>query len=105
MSQDPKHRESAFRIFASVPQLILDQKTEEVAGVMERGLKDPQSVDVQLAALKASAAFLTTADKETQVEASHLMSSMLGVSYSLCKQFVLDPIHIIRQCLLSTRQR
>ncbi len=40
------HRESAFRILASVPNLILDQNVSDVLRVLEGGLKDAQSIDV-----------------------------------------------------------
>lgn len=40
------HRESAFRILASVPELVLDQDVSVVLRVLEGGLQDAQSVDV-----------------------------------------------------------
>lgn len=41
------HRESAFRILASVPHLVLDQDVTVVLRVLQGGLKDPQSVEVR----------------------------------------------------------
>lgn len=47
-SQSPAHplRQSAFKIFANVPQLILDQEISVAVNVLERGLQDPESVEV-----------------------------------------------------------
>lgn len=39
-------RDSAFRILAAVPHLVLDQDVPTVLRVLQGGLKDPQSVDV-----------------------------------------------------------
>jgi importin-5 len=41
------HRESAFRILASVPHLVLDQDVSVVLRVLQGGLKDMHSVDVR----------------------------------------------------------
>lgn len=44
-SQSPNaaHRESAFRIFASVPELIAGQPTDAVKNVFMSSLTDPES--------------------------------------------------------------
>lgn len=49
-SQSPNaaHRESAFRIFASVPDLIADQPTDAVKNVFMRSLTDPESQAVSI---------------------------------------------------------
>ena len=41
------HRESAFRILASVPHLVLDQDVSVVLRVLQGGLKDMHSSDVR----------------------------------------------------------
>ncbi|KAG8968327.1 hypothetical protein FRC03_007786 [Tulasnella sp. 419] len=83
MSSEPKQRETAYRIFANVPQLIMDQDIEQVIGVLERGLADQSGPDVRLAALKASTAYLSSADKQTRAEASRLMSPALQTLVNL----------------------
>lgn len=41
------HRESAFRIFSAVPHILLDHDVPFVCEILERGLKDTQSVEVR----------------------------------------------------------
>jgi hypothetical protein len=73
-------RESAFRIFAGCPNLVMDLQTEAVLGVFQKGLQDSESVpvcyklpilllivsnspkQVRHAALLASVEYLTAAD-------------------------------------------
>ena len=45
-SEDPALRETAFRIFAGSPNLIMDLQPESVVAVLQKGLQDPQSVEV-----------------------------------------------------------
>ena len=45
-SEDAVSRENAFRVFAGSPNLIIDLQTESVIAVLQKGLQDPQSVDV-----------------------------------------------------------
>lgn len=49
-SQSPNaaHRESAFRIFASVPELIAGQPTDAVKNVFMSSLTDPESQAVRI---------------------------------------------------------
>lgn len=39
-------RESAFRVFAGCPNLVMDLQTDTVLGVFQRGLQDTESVQV-----------------------------------------------------------
>lgn len=46
-SNDTLARESAFRVFAGSPNLIMDLQTENVLDVLRKGLEDPESVEVR----------------------------------------------------------
>lgn len=50
--EDPGARESAFRIFAGCPFLILDLQTLNVLDILTKGLQDPSSVEVCIYELK-----------------------------------------------------
>ncbi|KIO21702.1 hypothetical protein M407DRAFT_217658, partial [Tulasnella calospora MUT 4182] len=76
-SQDPVHREIAFQIFAYVPRLILDQPVNAIVDVLERGLAG-ETIPIQLNALKASSAFLTTTDKDGKERGARLVAPMLN---------------------------
>lgn len=39
-------RESAYRVFAGCPNLVMDLQTDAVLGVLGKGLRDEQSIDV-----------------------------------------------------------
>jgi len=89
------HREVAFRIFTYVPQLALGQEMNAVIDVFERGLQDPESLQVRkrpavcgrladqpqvrLSALRAATNYLSAADPDTKVRAGRLMVLMLDV--------------------------
>lgn len=45
-SQDPVARENAYRVFAGSPNLIIDLQTDSVLAALQKGLQDPQSVEV-----------------------------------------------------------
>ena len=45
---DPTARDSAFRIFAGCPNLVMDLQTDAVLRVLQDGLQDRQSIDVRL---------------------------------------------------------
>ena len=45
-STDMHDRESAFRVFAGCPNLIVDLQIDAILGVLQKGLQDPQSVEV-----------------------------------------------------------
>ena len=51
LAQSPTagHREVAFRIFGSVPNLVLDEDIPQMLSVFGRGLKDPEAITVSLA--------------------------------------------------------
>lgn len=40
-------RESAYRVFAGCPNLVMDLQTDAVLGVFQRGLQDVESIDVR----------------------------------------------------------
>jgi hypothetical protein len=44
---DPTARDSAFRIFAGCPNLVMDLQTDAVLRVLQDGLQDRQSIDVR----------------------------------------------------------
>lgn len=59
-NEDPVTRENAYRVFAGSPNLIIDLQTDSVLDVLQKGLQDPQSVDVSVSQLLFS--FLQTAN-------------------------------------------
>ncbi|KAI0782934.1 ARM repeat-containing protein [Abortiporus biennis] len=75
---DPTTKEMAFRVFAGSPNLVMDLQTDSVLGILREGLQDPQSVEVRLAALRASVAYLTASDRSQQAHALSLMYPMLN---------------------------
>ncbi|KAI9481685.1 MAG: armadillo-type protein [Benjaminiella poitrasii] len=78
-SQSPNagHRESAFRIFASVPDLIAGQHTDALKNVFLAGLNDSESQSVRLEAMKAAASYIVQADEQIQKSLGTLMPHML----------------------------
>jgi len=46
LDADQRQRESAYRIFASVPALMGDQQVDAIVRVLQRGLQDPESLEV-----------------------------------------------------------
>ncbi|KAI9499421.1 hypothetical protein BDB00DRAFT_796249 [Zychaea mexicana] len=78
-SQSPNAalRESAFRIFASVPELISDQHTDTLKTVFMGSLTDAESQAVRLEAMKAAVAYIVKAEPETQKQMGALMPHML----------------------------
>ncbi|KAF8584878.1 ARM repeat-containing protein [Ramaria rubella] len=77
LSADQRQRESAYRIFGNVPALMGDQSVDAVVNVLQRGLQDPESLEVRHAALRASAAYLYSASAQTQAQAQSLLFFML----------------------------
>jgi importin-5 len=63
-------RESAFKIFASSPNLIMDLQTGGVLQVLRAGLTDP-SPSVRFAALEAGVAYLSQADQNQLNQATY----------------------------------
>jgi hypothetical protein len=45
-SPDPGLRETAYRVFAGCPNLVMDLQTDAVIGVLQKGLQDEQSIPV-----------------------------------------------------------
>ncbi|ORZ24178.1 armadillo-type protein, partial [Absidia repens] len=78
-SQSPNaaHRESAFRIFATVPELISDQHVDALKSVFLTSLTDAESQEVRLEAMKAAAAYIIQADEAGQKTLGSLMPQML----------------------------
>ncbi|EKM53787.1 uncharacterized protein PHACADRAFT_260306 [Phanerochaete carnosa HHB-10118-sp] len=77
-SEDPVTRENAYRVFAGSPNLIMDLRTDSVIGMLQKGLQDPQSVDVRHAALRASVAYLSASDLPQQAQSLSLLYPMLN---------------------------
>ncbi|KAI0090866.1 ARM repeat-containing protein [Irpex rosettiformis] len=77
-SEDPSNRESAYRVFAGSPNLIIDLQPQTVLAILEKGLQDPQSVEIRHAALRASVAFLSASDIAQQAQALPLLYPMLN---------------------------
>ncbi|KAG5641749.1 hypothetical protein DXG03_004294 [Asterophora parasitica] len=76
-------RASAYGVFAGAPNLVLDLHLEAVLGVLQKGLQDADSIDVQHAALRASVAYLEAADAQQLAQAVPLMHPMLQTLPSL----------------------
>lgn len=70
-------RESAYRIFAGCPNLVMDLQTDAVLGVFQKGLQDPWSIDVRHAALLASVAYLQAAEPSQLAQSLSLLYPML----------------------------
>ncbi|KAF9445877.1 ARM repeat-containing protein [Macrolepiota fuliginosa MF-IS2] len=80
-------RESAFRVFAGCPNLVVDLQTDAVLGVFQKGLQDSESVAVRHAALLAAVGYLTAADPQQLSRSLALMNPML------------ETIHVLSQSL------
>ncbi|KAI8073867.1 armadillo-type protein [Gongronella butleri] len=78
-SQSPNaaHRESAFRIFGAVPEVIADQHVDTLRSVFLASLTDQQSQEVRLEAMKATAAYIVQAEEAAQKTLGTLMPQML----------------------------
>ncbi|CCM06072.1 uncharacterized protein FIBRA_08319 [Fibroporia radiculosa] len=75
---DASTRESAFRVFSGTPNIIMDLQTEAILAVLHKGLQDPESIDVRLAALRASVVYLSASDVPQQAQSLSLMYPMLN---------------------------
>ncbi|TFY78196.1 hypothetical protein EWM64_g5813 [Hericium alpestre] len=80
---DPNARESAYRVFAGCPNLVMDLQTDAVLGVLQKGLQDPESVEVRHAALRAAVSYLTSCDPHQLAQSLSLMYPMLETLPSL----------------------
>ncbi|KAI6101042.1 armadillo-type protein [Pisolithus croceorrhizus] len=76
-------RECAFRVFSGSPNLVMDLQTEAVLSVFQKGLQDAHSVDVRLAALRASVSYLTASDIHQLSQSLSLLYPMLETLPSL----------------------
>ncbi|TFK68992.1 ARM repeat-containing protein [Pluteus cervinus] len=70
-------RESAYRLFAGCPNLVMDLQTDAVIGVFQRGLQDAFSIDVRHASLIASVAYLQAAEPAQLAQSLSLLYPML----------------------------
>ncbi|KAG0747446.1 hypothetical protein G6F57_000579 [Rhizopus arrhizus] len=71
------YRESAFRIFATIPDLIANQHADALQQVFLSSLTDVDNQSVRLEALKASCAYIIQADEKTRMAFINLMPHML----------------------------
>ncbi|KAK7012698.1 armadillo-type protein [Favolaschia claudopus] len=78
-------RESAYRVFAGCPNLVMDLQTDAVLGVFQRGLQDTQSIDVKQAALLASVAYLNAAEPGQLSQSLSLMHPVLETLHTLAQ--------------------
>ncbi|KZT18501.1 ARM repeat-containing protein [Neolentinus lepideus HHB14362 ss-1] len=76
-SDDPNAREGAYRVLAGCPNLILDLDVATVIGLLQKGLQDSQSVEVRLAALKASTTYLSSIETHQLAQSLALMYPIL----------------------------
>ncbi|KAF8628610.1 hypothetical protein AX15_003805 [Amanita polypyramis BW_CC] len=76
-------RESALRVFAGCPNLVIDLQTGAVLAVFQRGLQDIHSIEVRHAALLASVAYLSAADAHQLSQSHPLLYPMLETLPSL----------------------
>ncbi|KAI0919362.1 hypothetical protein AcV7_006120 [Taiwanofungus camphoratus] len=77
-SPDAGTREASFRVFAGSPNLVMDLQPDGVLAVLQKGLQDPQSIEVRLAALRASVAYLNASDITQHAQVLGLLYPMLN---------------------------
>ncbi|KAF9554626.1 ARM repeat-containing protein [Agrocybe pediades] len=85
-------RESAYRVFAGCPNLVMDLQLDAVLGVFQRGLQDQESIEVRYAALEASVAFLTACDSNQLALSVSLLSPMLEALPQLANSLSQPPL-------------
>ncbi|KAJ7778194.1 armadillo-type protein [Mycena metata] len=78
-------RESAYRVFAGCPNLVMDLQTDAVLGVFQRGLQDVESIDVKQAALLSAVAYLNAAEPGQLSQSLSLMHPMLETLHTLAQ--------------------
>ncbi|KAJ3506180.1 hypothetical protein NLJ89_g7010 [Agrocybe chaxingu] len=88
----PQLRETAYRIFAGCPNLVMDLQVDAVLGVFQRGLQDPESIEVRQAALLASVAYLSTADAGQLSQSISLLGPMLDTLPPLANSLSQPPL-------------
>ncbi|KAG6865210.1 hypothetical protein C0991_004411 [Blastosporella zonata] len=84
-------RATAFGVFAGAPNLVLDLQPDAVLGVLKQGLEDGESTEVRAAALRASVAYLTSADASQLSIAAPLLGPMLSTLAALAHALSLVP--------------
>ncbi|RXW25102.1 hypothetical protein EST38_g773 [Candolleomyces aberdarensis] len=85
-------RESAYRVFAGCPNLVMDLQTDAVLQVFQRGLQDGESIEVRHAALLASVAYLTVADPPQLAQSLSLMYPLLETIHYLSQNLNSSPL-------------
>ncbi|KAJ3514366.1 hypothetical protein NMY22_g14756 [Coprinellus aureogranulatus] len=86
-------RESAYRVFAGCPNLVMDLQTDAVLQVFQRGLKDGESVEVRYAALLAAVAYLTACEPGQLAQSLSLMYPVLETVHFLSQNLLQPPLH------------
>ncbi|KAF9578472.1 hypothetical protein BGW38_005703, partial [Lunasporangiospora selenospora] len=81
-SPSAEHRESAFRIFTSVPNLISGQHVDILKSVFANSLRD-ENLQVRLAAAKAAVSFMLDTNNATRNSMASLMPQLLEVLNAL----------------------
>lgn len=82
-NSDPNAREGAYIVFAGCPNLVMDLEMENVLATLQKGLEDTQSIDVRLAAMTASVAYLSSCDVHQLAQSLSLMFPILNTLPSL----------------------
>ncbi|TFK20034.1 ARM repeat-containing protein [Coprinopsis marcescibilis] len=85
-------RESAYRVFAGCPNLVMDLQTDAVLSVFQKGLQDNDSIEVRHAALLASVAYLSSADQRQLSQSLSLLYPILDTVHSLSQSLSQPPI-------------
>ncbi|KAF7978085.1 hypothetical protein HWV62_1745 [Athelia sp. TMB] len=78
-STEPGAREAAYRVFAGSSMLVMDLRTEAVVGVLKGELDDAESIEVRLAALRPTVAYLSSSDSHQLAHALSLLFPMLDI--------------------------
>lgn len=79
-SDDLTARESAFEVFSNSPNLIMDLQTDTVLSVLQKGLQDPQSIEVRCVsfALASIGVYLLPTLYQPSVARGCVASGLLG---------------------------
>ncbi|KAF8458280.1 armadillo-type protein [Kalaharituber pfeilii] len=77
-SPDESHREGAFRIFATTPNIIGRQHADAVRGAFQTGFTD-ESLKVRIAAIEAFSSFFRSIKKDVQKQFWPLLPEILNV--------------------------
>ncbi|KAJ2911702.1 hypothetical protein MD484_g8710, partial [Candolleomyces efflorescens] len=85
-------RESAYRVFAGCPNLVMDLQTDAVLQVFQRGLQDGESIEVRHASLLASVSYLTIADPPQLAQSLSLMYPLLETIHHLSQNLSSPPL-------------